>query len=102
MALSPASSFSLQSGDKIFQVHQKRAEQAARIDANKDNKLEDKEIVDYLEKNGDLCGHVSGEQHDHSRIVEDFKTHLQGKMPEALSSYQNYEQISERMDEWVK
>jgi len=102
MALSPASSFSLQSGDKIFQVHQKRAEQAARIDANKDNKLEDKEIVDYLEKNGDLCGHVSGEQHDHSRIVEDFKTHLQGKMPEALSSYQNYEQISAQMDDLVK
>ena len=102
MALSPASSFSLQAGDQTFQVHQKRAGKAALIDANKDNKLEDKEILDYLDKNGDLCGHVPGEQHDHSQILADFKTHLQGKMPESISSYQSYEELSAQMDDLAK
>lgn len=102
MALTAASSFKLYSGEKSFQVSQKRAAEAVAIDANKDNTLSDHEIADYLEKNGDLCGHVSGEQHDHGRIVEDFKTHLQGKMPESISSYQSYAEISAEMDELMK
>ena len=102
MALSPAPSFTIASGDKSFQVHQKRAGDAAQIDVNKNNKLEDKEILDYLDKNGDLCGHAPGETHDHGRLLEDYKTHLQGKMPESLSSYQSYDQLSAQMDDLAK
>lgn len=98
MTVSPAPAFTLQQGDKSLQVHQKRASEAAKIDANKDSKLDDKEIVDYLEKNGDFCGHVSGEDHDHSRIVSDYKNHLQGNMPESVTAYRSYEQLSKAMD----
>ncbi|MFA7481813.1 MAG: M14 family zinc carboxypeptidase [Vulcanimicrobiota bacterium] len=102
MALSPASSFTIYSGDKSFQVHQKRSGEAAQIDKNNDSRLDDAEILSYLEKNDDLCGHVSGEQHDHSRILADYKNHLQGKMPESLSAYKSYDQLSAQMDDLVK
>ena len=97
MALAP--SFTLQSGKKTFQVHQKYASKAAEIAVNKNNILDDKEIHDYLDENGDLCGHAPGDSHEHShQVLEDFKTHLQGKMPASLSSYQSYEEISAQMD----
>ena len=48
MALSAASSFTLNQNDKIFNVHQKRQAEAQLIDVNKNGSLEDKEIMDYL------------------------------------------------------
>ena len=97
MALSAASSFTLNQNDKIFNVHQKRQAEAQLIDVNKNGSLEDKEIMDYLENNGDLCGHA-GPGHNDARILEEFKTHLQGKMPESVNAYKTYEELSAQMD----
>lgn len=101
MALSAASSYTLQSGDQSFHVHQKRAAEARAIDSNKDGKLDDKEILAHLERNDDFCGHVPGEDHDHGRILGDYKNHLQGFKPEGMASYRSYEQLSAAMDEMV-
>ena len=102
MALSAATPFMLTQGDKSFKVHQKRAGEAAQIDVNKNNVLEDKEILDYLDQNGDLCGHVPGENHDHSRLVAEYKNHLQGKMPESVDAYKSYEQLAAQIDDIVE
>lgn len=98
MALSATSPFTLTQGDNTFRVHQKRAGEAAAIDSDKNQVLDDKEIVDYLEKKGDFCGHVSGEDHDHSRIVSEYKQHLQGIMPESVNAYKSYSELSAQMD----
>ncbi len=55
MALSATSPFTLTQGDSTFRVHQKRAGEAVAIDTDKNQVLDDKEIVDYLEKKGDLA-----------------------------------------------
>jgi carboxypeptidase T len=102
MALAPATPFTLHQGDKSFKVHQKRAAEATAIDVNKNNVLEDKEIVDFLDKNGDFCGHAPGGDHDHSRIVSDYKNHLQGKMPESIDAYKTYEELGAQMDAMVE
>lgn len=102
MSLSAATPFSLKAGDKTFQVHQKRAAEAQQIDVNKNNMLEDKEIVDFLTENGDFCGHAHGEDHDHSRIVSDYKNHLQGKMPESVDAYKSYSELNAQMDSIVE
>ena len=97
MALSAASSFTLNHNDNTFKVHQKRQAEAQLIDVNKNGSLEDKEIMDYLEENGDLCGHA-GPGHNDARILEEFKTHMQGKMPESVNAYKTYEELSAQMD----
>lgn len=100
MALSATTPFTLHQGDKTFQVHSKRQNEARAIDVNKNNILEDKEIVDYLDENGDFCGHSHGHDHDHdhSRLVSDYKTHLQGKMPESFNAYKSYSELNAQMD----
>lgn len=102
MALSPASTFTLTSGDQSFRVAQKRSKEAAAIDVNKNNVLEDKEIVDYLESKGDFCGHVPGENQDHSRLIAEYKQHLQGIMPESVNAYKSYDQLNAQMDALVE
>lgn len=107
MAMSPASLFTLQQGKKTFQVSAKRNTEATRIDVNKDGDLSDKEILDYMDENGDFCGHShshahGGEEHDHSRIVNDYKQHLQGIMPESVDAYKSYSELSAQMDDLMK
>ena len=104
--MGPVASFSpfqITQGDKQFSVHSKRAAEATAIDANEDQVLSDKEILDFLDENN--C-HPGAHNHEHhqpamnqAKLLNDFKAHLRGEDSPHKLAYRNYEQISQELTE---
>lgn len=89
--------FTLNRGDKTFQVSRHRADEAQVVDKNQDGKLCEVELTDYLQRSGDLRA-----EGDQARVMEEFKLSLQGAKPESFSSYKSYKQLVAQMDELVE
>lgn len=86
--------FQITQGEKQFAVSSKRAIEAKAIDADNDQQISDSEIVDYLQKNGDLPQAGEARNANVGKIVADFKTHLRGEVSPHQHAYHTYEQIS--------
>lgn len=81
----------------MHEVCDKRANEASRIDANKDGFLDDKEIENHL-RQSDII--ESGPRNtDVPQFLRDYKTWLQGKPLPQAASYHTYAQITERLQE---
>lgn len=95
--MGPVASFSpfqITQGDKSFSVHSKRAEEAAAIDSDGDQQLQDTEIQDFLQKSGVLPEAGLSKDINIAKVVSDYKAHLRGEDSPHKDVYRNYEQIT--------
>jgi murein tripeptide amidase MpaA len=86
--------FQITQGDKQFSVAAKRANEAKAIDTDKNQQIDDTEIVDFLQQNGDLPDPSLGKKVNLDKVVSDYKAHLRGELSPHKHSYHTYEQIS--------
>lgn len=86
--------FQITQGEKQFAVSSKRAVEAKAIDADNNHQIDDAEIVDFLQKNGDLPQAGEPRNVNVGKIVSDYKAHLRGEVSPHQHVYHTYEQIS--------
>lgn len=79
------------------QVCEKRTPEAARIDANKDGFLDNKEIEKHLRDRDILEG--GPRSTDVGQFLRDFKTYLEGKPLPQASAYHTFAQLTERLQD---
>jgi carboxypeptidase T len=92
-----SSLFKVQEGQKMLGVHPLRNQEAAGIDANQDQVLQDGEIRDYLIQRGDIPD-LDKADVDVRQVVSDFKVHLRKEQPVQQSAYHSYEQVAEELE----
>jgi hypothetical protein len=88
------SPFQITQGEKRFAVAGKRAEEAAAIDSDNNQQLDDTEIVDFLQSSGVLPDPALAKQANVEKILSDYKAHLRGEISPHMHAYHSYEEIS--------
>lgn len=86
--------FQITQGEKQFSVSSKRAVEAKAIDRDENLQIDDAEIVDFLQQNGDLPDPSLGKKVNVDKVVSDYKAHLRGELSPHKHAYHTYEQIS--------
>lgn len=92
-----SSLFKVQEGQRMLGVHPVRNQEAAEIDANQDQVLQDSEIRDFLIQRGDIPD-LDKADVDVGQVVSDFKVHLRKEQPAALSAYHSYEEVATELE----
>lgn len=75
----------------VQNLPQDRLEEAAAIDKNEDNLIEDAEILEYLKESYVLA---DGRETDTDRLLKEFKAHLNKEIPAEAEQYHTYDEVA--------